>query len=283
MVLGMGDGHNVWLWLYKVFIIIWITFGLGYLIMILGFIAKGMKSKKVRGVLEKRLTGIRNTKEKLSKDIDYMRKIVNELYLMKLKPNNDNEEDPDNPSAQSKLGSSFGKDGKHSVHFQRRCSSLPRLSTSDLEPYNSRVVSPSHKRRHLPTKKRRLSESDVSSVNRDETFLRRVSVSREELLVTVVNALSQNMMMNVMDAVDELNKYEQEVENGEDESLEESGDDMEKGGKDLEDKIKYGCSKPVVPTSGAQSFLILEQAYNHNQHGFYRVVVLNLICFTILT
>jgi len=49
--------------------------------MILGFITKGITSNQVRGVLEKKLNRIRITREKLAKDVDYMRKVATELYL----------------------------------------------------------------------------------------------------------------------------------------------------------------------------------------------------------
>ncbi|ODM98550.1 Open rectifier potassium channel protein 1 [Orchesella cincta] len=213
-VAGMGDGHNIWLWLYKAFIIIWITFGLGYLIMILGFIAKGLKSKKVRGVLEKRLTGIRSTKEKLSKDIDYMRRIVNEMYLMKLKPSYDLNEGQINDIAQADFK---GRSRRAScVHFERRCSSLPRIyrdegSRNVFENFpsgkNPSINSGGNKRM------RRLSESDMDRIEFENEFLssRRHSATQEELLAHVVDTLSGNVMQEVMNAVDELNQYEQQV------------------------------------------------------------------------
>lgn len=236
-ILGMGDGHNIWLWLYKAFIIIWITFGLGYLIMILGFIAKGMKSKKVRGVLEKRLTGIRNTKEKLSKDIDYMRRIVNELYMMKIKPVYDVQ---GQGLGDTKIvnGTVLGIRSRRPscVHFERRCSSLPRLpiyvngepQLPGGRPYFITDNDPQQIRR-------RLSESDLSRINRDETFANfKDSVNPDELLATVVNALSGNVMHNIINAVDELNKYEQEVEDekqfGPSESPEDCETDVERRG-----------------------------------------------------
>lgn len=248
----MGDGHNVWLWLYKAFIIIWITFGLGYLIMILGFIAKGMKSKKVRGVLEKRLHGIRNTKEKLSKDIDYMRRVVNELYLMKLKPVYDVQGN-EITAESSRLPASGTAHLAHvrsrrpsCVHFERKSSSLPRLPvySTELAQVHSdeqNSLSSGHLRRNL-------SESDLSRIDKEETFASfRDLVSPDELLETVVNALSGNVMQNVINAVDQLNKYEQQVEDeknfGTEASPEESGDDQSRRGScDSEDSNSSGAS-----------------------------------------
>lgn len=79
----MGDGHNIWLWVYKVAIIFWVVFGLAYFVMILGLITKGITSKRVRIALEKKLNRIRANKEKLAKDVEYMRNVVNEMYLSK--------------------------------------------------------------------------------------------------------------------------------------------------------------------------------------------------------
>ncbi|CAL8111187.1 unnamed protein product [Orchesella dallaii] len=216
-VAGMGDGHNIWLWLYKAFIIIWITFGLGYLIMILGFIAKGLKSKKVRGVLEKRLTGIRNTKEKLSKDIEYMTRIVNELYMMKVKPTYDLNEVQNQEIAETHYKSR----SRHAsiVNFKRRCSSLPRLQSNDgsrnvLEIFPSGPNQSSNFGSNIKNElMRRLSESDLDRIEVDKTFLSsmRQSATHEELLAHVVNTISENVIHEVMHAVDELNQYEQQV------------------------------------------------------------------------
>lgn len=235
----MGNGHTVWMWIYKSFIVIWITFGLGYLIMvrfylslielklyieesctifqILGFISKGMTHKRVRVVIEKRLNTIRFTKEKLSRDIDYMRRVVNELYLMKIKPVYDDDSESEEEAFKAKAKRTQSQPNI-SRPLERRHSSLPQLteirvaSSSALENGGVKFTI-GEQPKTTPKLVRRCSDSDLSHIDRDKTFTSaiRQQVTVDELLVTVVNALSGNVMHEVMDAVEELNEYEQEV------------------------------------------------------------------------
>ncbi|XP_018900006.2 uncharacterized protein Ork1 isoform X1 [Bemisia tabaci] len=76
--------------LYKVALVVWIMFGLGYLVMILGFISRAMRSKKLAR-LEHRLThNIKLARSKLwhelTEEIAYVRRTLNEMYLLKFKP-----------------------------------------------------------------------------------------------------------------------------------------------------------------------------------------------------
>jgi hypothetical protein len=204
----MGNGHTVWMWIYKAFIIIWITFGLGYLIMILGFISKGMTHKSVRVVIEKRLNTIRFTKEKLSRDIDYMRRVVNELYLMKVKPVYDTDEEAENFKEKAKRTQS-----QPCIKFERRYSSVPQLAPSGSESKETNSVHFTIGEPEIPKVTRRCSDSDLDHIDRDKTFESAIrhQVTVDELLVTVVKALSGNVMNEVMDAVEELNVYEHQV------------------------------------------------------------------------
>lgn len=243
--------------------------------MILGFIAKGMKSKKVRGILDKRLSGIRSTKEKLSKDIEYMRRIVNELYLMKLKPSDD---DPDrektNDDVDQSPASIINKLGPRRrkpscVHFDRRYCSLPRLNQRFVGEQNEAFEGSREALTKLPRvrwgiPKRRLSDSDIATAVRalhltgsskhanvdcdsssQTKFHKTGSFTAEDMLETVVNALSGNME-NVMNAVEELNKYEQQVENqrdfgGNDSGPDDGGDDAEQSNGDPPSTDIRGC------------------------------------------
>jgi len=226
----MGDGHNAWMWVYKASIIIWITFGLGYLLMILGFIAKGMTSKRVRVVIERRLNTIRSTKEKLSKDIDYMRRVVNELYLMKIKPVYEVEEWEKNGTGEEDFKAKRKRtQSTPCVSFagQRRLStSLTNLPRQVSPIIRSREGRPGRKTScgslqgqstlfaNSPSSlRRRCSDTDLQNIDREKTFESAMTngVTADELLVTVVNALSGNVMLDVMEAVDELNHCEDEA------------------------------------------------------------------------
>jgi hypothetical protein len=75
--------------LYKVMLLVWIVFGLGYLVMILGFITRAMQSKKVAKLEHKLATNIKQTHSKLwnsfTRDVSYLRHVINEMYVMTLK------------------------------------------------------------------------------------------------------------------------------------------------------------------------------------------------------
>lgn len=74
---------------YESMLIIWIFFGLGFLIMILGFITRGMRSKKVARLEHKLAMNLKMTQNKLwhglTKDVGYLRRVLNEMYLQKLR------------------------------------------------------------------------------------------------------------------------------------------------------------------------------------------------------
>lgn len=217
----MSGGHTAWMYVYKAALIIWITFGLGYLIMILGFITKGMTHKRVRVVIEKRLNTILYTKEKLSRDIDYMRRVVNELYLMKVKPVYDDDYNSDSDEDfKKKALRTQSQPNINMTKFNRRHSSFPQLSeigSNATTQQNGGVhftVGESNISPKKPLKlARRCSDSDLSHIDRDKTFESAIrhQVTVDELLVSVVNALSGNVMHEVMDAVEELNELEEEA------------------------------------------------------------------------
>ncbi|XP_014239891.1 open rectifier potassium channel protein 1 [Cimex lectularius] len=75
---------------YKIFLLIWIMFGLGYLVMILGFIARAMKSKKLNRIERKLANTLKQTHNKIwhefIEDINYLRRALNETYINKVKP-----------------------------------------------------------------------------------------------------------------------------------------------------------------------------------------------------
>lgn len=74
---------------YQIFLIVWITFGLGYIVMLLGFITSGMRSKGVHRLEKKIASQFKNTQNRIlqgfTKDISVIRKIINEANLIKIK------------------------------------------------------------------------------------------------------------------------------------------------------------------------------------------------------
>lgn len=74
---------------YQIFLIVWITFGLGYIVMLLGFITSGMRSERVHRLEQKFAYQLKSTQSKIlqgfTRDIAIIRKIVNEANLLKVK------------------------------------------------------------------------------------------------------------------------------------------------------------------------------------------------------
>lgn len=75
--------------MYKIFLICWISFGLGYIVMIMTFIARGMRSKKITRLEHKLAMNLKLTQSKIwnefNKEVNYLRRVFNELQLSKVK------------------------------------------------------------------------------------------------------------------------------------------------------------------------------------------------------
>jgi len=75
--------------LYKIFLICWISFGLGYIVMIMTFITRGMRSKKITKLEHKLAVNLKLTQSKIwnefNKEVNYLRRVFNELQLSKVK------------------------------------------------------------------------------------------------------------------------------------------------------------------------------------------------------
>lgn len=72
---------------YKLLLLGWIIFGLGYLIMLLEYLTRAMRSKKVVKLEQKLVEVLTNSKiwNGFTKDMGYLRRVMNELYLDKFK------------------------------------------------------------------------------------------------------------------------------------------------------------------------------------------------------
>ncbi|KAK9511770.1 hypothetical protein O3M35_000371 [Rhynocoris fuscipes] len=75
---------------YRIILLIWIMFGLGYLAMIIGFITRAMTSKRITRLEHKLAHTIKHTQSKIwnefVQDVSHLRRALNELYLLKVKP-----------------------------------------------------------------------------------------------------------------------------------------------------------------------------------------------------
>lgn len=74
---------------YEIFVLIWFIFGLCYILMLIGFIARGMQSKKIREFEQQLAENIKLTHNRIwsgvSKDVSYLRRILNEVYIMRVR------------------------------------------------------------------------------------------------------------------------------------------------------------------------------------------------------
>ena len=88
-----SKGQGIFFIMYKIFLIGWISFGLGYIVMIMSFIARGMKSKKIVRIEHKLAQNLKHTQSKIwnefQKDFQCLRRIFNELQLSKVKVRTD--------------------------------------------------------------------------------------------------------------------------------------------------------------------------------------------------
>lgn len=74
---------------YEIFVIIWFVFGLCYILMLIGFLARGMQSKKFKRIEKLLAEQIKLTHNRIwsgvSKDMGFLRRILNEIYIMRVR------------------------------------------------------------------------------------------------------------------------------------------------------------------------------------------------------
>lgn len=74
---------------YQMFVLVWFVFGLSYILMLIGFIARGMQSKKITRLEQQLTDNIKLTHNRIwhevSKDVGYLRRILNEVYIMRFR------------------------------------------------------------------------------------------------------------------------------------------------------------------------------------------------------
>lgn len=74
---------------YQIFVFVWFVFGLCYILMLIGFIARGMQSKKISRFEKQLAENIKLTHNRIwngvSKDVGYLRRILNEIYIMRVR------------------------------------------------------------------------------------------------------------------------------------------------------------------------------------------------------
>ncbi|XP_032673639.1 uncharacterized protein LOC116845260 isoform X2 [Odontomachus brunneus] len=168
--------------MYKTFLICWISFGLGYIVMIMTFIARGMRSKKITRLEHKLAMNLKHTQSKIwnefNKEVNYLRRVFNELQLSKVKRVYVDEYEYDTPLA--KLA---------------RSNSFPDLRNLTIGGCMENYTPPHPRRRAnsevVPTDEltRVVSETDLQRIDKTATFAAHAMVQPAELLARLVNIL----------------------------------------------------------------------------------------------
>ncbi|XP_012224441.1 uncharacterized protein Ork1 isoform X2 [Linepithema humile] len=176
-----SNGNGPFFIMYQIFLIFWISFGLGYIVMIMTFIARGMRSKKIIRLEHKLAMNLKHTQSKIwnefNKEVDYLRRVFNELQLSKVKRVYVDEYDYDVPPAKLPRSNSFpdlrdlaigGFVDDFTPHPRRRANSevVPMFELT-------RVVS----------------ETDLQRIDKNATFAAHAMVQPAELLARLVNIL----------------------------------------------------------------------------------------------
>ncbi|XP_055545751.1 open rectifier potassium channel protein 1 isoform X2 [Wyeomyia smithii] len=177
---------------YEIFVVVWFFTGVGYVFMILGFIAKGLAHKKVQRLQKALAMNVMETQQRVwhgvTKDVSYLRKILNEVYMLKFKPVYNEPSDRYN---------------KANIGRSSSCPDLTLYREPEVDPLilaRKRACSMCVPSIELPDKSksllslssigRRLSDTDLNRINREKTFgVQAAMVQPAELLARVVTAL----------------------------------------------------------------------------------------------
>ncbi|XP_031839838.1 open rectifier K[+] channel 1 isoform X2 [Nomia melanderi] len=191
--IGFGDyvagqdnskGSGIFFILYKTFLICWISFGLGYIVMIMTFIARGMRSKKITRIEHKLATNLKHTQSKIwnefNKEINYLRRVFNELQLSKVKRVYVDECHYEVPRANFPRSNSF-PDLRDVLHGEKGYECFVRQRPRRRA--NSEVVPKEDQLGRV------VSETDLQRIDKTATFASHAMVQPAELLARLVNIL----------------------------------------------------------------------------------------------
>ncbi|XP_016903883.2 uncharacterized protein LOC107992487 isoform X2 [Apis cerana] len=190
--IGFGDyvagqdnskGSGFFFILYKIFLICWISFGLGYTVMIMTFITRGMRSKKITRIERKLAINLKHTQSKIwnefNKEINYLRRVFNELQLSKVKRIYVDECNYEIPPSKFCRSNSFPdlRDLLYASKEKDEMYQRPRRrANSEVVPTENQVT-------------RVVSETDLQRIDKTATFATHAMVQPAELLARLVNIL----------------------------------------------------------------------------------------------
>ncbi|CAL7937326.1 unnamed protein product [Xylocopa violacea] len=191
--IGFGDyvagqdnskGSGFFFILYKTFLICWISFGLGYTVMIMTFIGRGMRSKKIARIEHKLAINLKHTQSKIwnefNKEINYLRRAFNELQFSKVKRVYVDECNYEIPRSKLPRSNSFPDLRDLSYGSKEKdgaaCHRPRRRANSEMVPMEDQVT-------------RVVSETDLQRIDKTATFATHAMVQPAELLARLVNIL----------------------------------------------------------------------------------------------
>ncbi|KAH8396254.1 hypothetical protein KR222_006521, partial [Zaprionus bogoriensis] len=211
--IGFGDyvptfGPNqprefgAWFVVYQIFVIVWFIFSLGYLVMIMTFITRGLQSKKLAHLEHQLSSNLKATQHRIwsgvTKDVGYLRRLLNELYILKVKFCRKG----NRKSAKNKVKKKQKKKSRQFAYSVPRSASCPELSMYRTEP----APIPSRKRAHsmcaelASAQQQQLpagalvhanSDTELSKFDREKTFETAEAYRQTtDLLAKVVTALA---------------------------------------------------------------------------------------------
>uniref|UniRef100_X2JJC8 Open rectifier K[+] channel 1, isoform C n=1 Tax=Drosophila melanogaster TaxID=7227 RepID=X2JJC8_DROME len=188
-----------WFVVYQIFVIVWFIFSLGYLVMIMTFITRGLQSKKLAYLEQQLSSNLKATQNRIwsgvTKDVGYLRRMLNELYILKVKfCRKGNRKKPKNKAKTEQKK----KSSRYIAYTLPRSNSCPDLSMYRVEP----APIPSRKRAFsvcadMVAAQREAgmvhanSDTELSKLDREKTFETAEAYRQTtDLLAKVVNALA---------------------------------------------------------------------------------------------
>ncbi|KAF2905667.1 hypothetical protein ILUMI_00506 [Ignelater luminosus] len=163
--------------IYRIFLLVWIIMGLGYLAMVFGFISRGLQSKKLHTIEHKIAHNIKKTNRKIRQEF---RSILNEYLLMNVKPIYRERRRNITPSCERTLSCpdlSFGRE----IESPR----MRRRAVSELTKPSLHTLSKTH------------SETDLQCIDKERTFMTEADLCESnKFLLKVANALGNYNMLD---------------------------------------------------------------------------------------
>ncbi|XP_037788177.1 open rectifier potassium channel protein 1-like [Penaeus monodon] len=179
-VAGRQDLDHMWIWTYKILMVVWIVFGLGYIVMIITFIQKALKSKKIHRVEQKVARTLKRQAAKIHQnlhtDLKRLREVVTALSVL---PDNSEEDCSKEKTLKRCASQPTMPQGVGGVE-DKEDHTLPRSVTSQQsQPPADRVK----------TFRQALSEAAVNNVGKKDQFRSLSSLEDVALFLEMVESL----------------------------------------------------------------------------------------------